>query len=320
MANKQSTKRKDSHGRILLTGESQRKDGRYVYKYIGTDGKSKFIYSWKLNDTDTVPKGKRDCKSLQEMKKEILKDTLDGIDSCGRKMTLCQLCEKHYSLHQNVRKSTQNGRQQLIDILKSDKLGNMTIEKIKQSDAKEWAIRMKAKGYAYQTIKNYQRSLKAIFFTAIDDDLVRKNPFHFKMTEVIENDTTPKFALADEQVNMLLSFVESDKVYQKYYRAIVVLLNTGLRISELCGLTVRDIDLKKGMIHVNHQIAYDTDGYSVTEPKTESGNREIPMSKLVQKALQEEIDSRKEIKNINIDGYSCLFEWERLTHVCLYIF
>lgn len=38
-------------------------------------------------------------------------------------------------------------------------LGNKSIDSIKPSDAKEWAIRMKENSYAYQTINNYKRSL-----------------------------------------------------------------------------------------------------------------------------------------------------------------
>ena len=48
-----------------------------------------------------------------------------------------------------------------MDILKKDKLGVRSIDSIKPSDAKEWAIRMSENGYAYQTINNYKRSLKA---------------------------------------------------------------------------------------------------------------------------------------------------------------
>lgn len=45
---------------------------------------------------------------------------------------------------------------------------------MKLSDAKEWAIRMSEKGYAYKTISNWKRSLKAAFYTAIEDDCIRK--------------------------------------------------------------------------------------------------------------------------------------------------
>ena len=55
-----NVKRKDSKNRNLRNGESQRKDGRYVYKYTDIYGKPQFIYSWKLVPTDKTPAGKRD--------------------------------------------------------------------------------------------------------------------------------------------------------------------------------------------------------------------------------------------------------------------
>lgn len=298
------SRRKDNKGRLLKTGESQRKDGRYAYKYQDKSGKSKFLYSWRLTDTDPIPKGKQLKKSLRELEKELQRDIMDGIDTCGKKMLLWQLYEKHNALKPNVRKSTETGRKYLMDILKSDTLGNMPIESIKPSDTKEWAIRMKKNRYSYQTINNHKRSLKACLYTAINDDLVRKNPFSWNLSDVLEDDTIHKTALTDEQVNALLSFLQIDDVYKKYYNAIVVLLYTGLRISELCGLTTSDIDFEKGFIQVNHQINYDKGKYSINEPKTESGIREIPMIKIVKEALQDEIKNRGKIQNVNIDGYS----------------
>lgn len=298
------SRRKDNKGRLLKTGESQRKDGRYAYKYQDKNGKSKFLYSWRLTDTDPVPKGKRFCRSLRDLERDLQRDLMDGIDSSGKKMLLWQLYEKHNALKPNVRQSTETGRKYLMDILKSDTLGNMSIEAIKPSDTKEWAIRMKKNGYSYQTINNYKRSLKACFYTALNDDLVRKNPFNWNLSDVLEDDTIHKTALTDEQVNALLSFLKIDDVYKKYYNAIVVLLYTGLRISELCGLTTSDIDFEKGFIQVNHQINYDKGKYSINETKTESGIREIPMLEPVRKALLDEIKGRIDVQQILIDGYS----------------
>ena len=82
-----SEKRRDNKNRILRTGESQRKDGRYAYKYIDTFGKPQFVYSWKLVPTDKTPAGKRDDIALREKEKEIQKDLDDGIDHIGKKMT-----------------------------------------------------------------------------------------------------------------------------------------------------------------------------------------------------------------------------------------
>ena len=70
-----SVKRRDNKNRVLRNGESQRKDGRYAYTYVDANGKQKFLYSWKLEKTDKLPQGKRDCVALREKIKHILFNT-----------------------------------------------------------------------------------------------------------------------------------------------------------------------------------------------------------------------------------------------------
>ena len=108
--------------------------------------------------------------SLREKEEQIKKDLMDSIDSTGKKMTFCQLYAKQNAQRVNVKKSTQKQREQLMRLLKEDKLGARSIDTIKPSDAKEWALRMKEKGFSYNTINNHKRSLKASFYIVIQDD------------------------------------------------------------------------------------------------------------------------------------------------------
>ena len=62
------SKRTDSRGRILKTGEIQRKDGRYQFQYTDSTGKRHCIYDTSLT-------------GLREKQRKILKDTEDGIRS-----------------------------------------------------------------------------------------------------------------------------------------------------------------------------------------------------------------------------------------------
>ena len=146
-----------------------------------------------------------------------------------------------------------------MKILENDPLGARSIDTVKLSDGKEWAMRMYENGFSYKTISNYKRSLKASFHMALEDDCVRKNPFHFQLSEVIEDDSKPKVALSEEQEAKLLDFMEQDRTYQKYHDDVLILLKTGLRISELCGLTRSDIDFKNHAIRINHQLLKDKD-------------------------------------------------------------
>ncbi len=54
-----SKKRRDKKNRILRTGESQRADGKYMYRYVDFNGKTQCIYSWRLVNTDPIPAGKK---------------------------------------------------------------------------------------------------------------------------------------------------------------------------------------------------------------------------------------------------------------------
>lgn len=275
-----SEKRWDSKNRILRSGESQRKDGRYAFKYTDAFGKPQFVYAWKLVPTDKTPAGKREDISLREKIKEIQKDLGDGIDTVGKKMTVCQLYAKQNRHHGNVRPNTVRGRNHLMMVLEQDKLGAACIDSVKMSDAKEWVLRMKEKGFSYKTISNYKRSLKAAFYTAIQDDCIRKNPFDFQINTVLEDDTNPKVPLSAAQEESLLDFILSDKIYRKYYDEFIILLGTGLRISELCGLTDADLDFEARTITVDHQLLKSMEGdYYVETPKTKSGIRQIPMRK-----------------------------------------
>lgn len=300
-----SEKRRDSRNRVLRTGESQRKDGRYLYKYVDADGKPQSVYSWKLVATDKLPAGKRDCIALRDKEREIQRSLADGISTAGRKMTVCGLYDKYTALKGNVKRSTRESRQFVAGVLHADTLGARDIGSVKPSDAQEWAVRMKEKGYSYRLINNIKRSLKASFAIAVSDGWVRKNPFDFTLNAVISNDTQARQALTEEQEQAFLQFLQSSPVYRRYYDEILILLKTGLRISEFCGLTVDDIDFADGMINIDHQLLWETNkGLYIDTPKSKSSIRKVPMSEQARKAFERVIAWRGEPEPYTVDGYS----------------
>lgn len=300
-----SEKRRDSKNRVLRTGESQRKDGRYLYKYVDADGKPQSVYSWKLVATDKVPAGKRDCIALRDKEREIQKSLADGISTAGRKMTVCELYDRYTTLKGNVKRSTRENRQFVAKVLQADTLGARDSGSVKPSDAQEWAVRMKEKGYSYRLINNIKRSLKASFAIAVSDGWVRKNPFDFTLNAVISNDTQARQALTEEQEQAFLQFLQSSPVYRRYYDEILILLKTGLRISEFCGLTVDDINFADGIINIDHQLLWETNkGLYIDTPKSRSSIRKVPMSEEARKAFERVIAWRGEPEPYTVDGYS----------------
>lgn len=154
--------------------------------------------------TDKTPAGKRDDKSLREKEKEIRKDIDDGIDTIGKKITVCQLYARHTALKKNVKYGTEKARKNFLKLLDEDPLGSQSIEDVKPSDAKAWAIRMnRTKVTAIRPLKINQRSLLAAFYTAVEDNYIRKNPFRFALNTVLDDDREEKIILTPEQEERL---------------------------------------------------------------------------------------------------------------------
>lgn len=302
--NQKGQKRKDQKGRILAKGESQRKDGRYAYKYIDNTGKPKFLYSWKLNPSDPLPKGKRHCKSLRELEKVLVKDQEDGIDPKGKKMSLCRLYQKQNALRSNVTENTVLGRAYTLKTLNEDSLGSRAIDSIKMSHAKQWAIRMANKGYGFQSISNMKRSLVASFQIAIQDDYARKNPFIWNLADLISDDTKHKEALTEQQITQFLAFVMVTSKHIYLYPLLMLLAYTGLRVSEACGLTLSDIDMENRILNINHQLLKGKKGFYISSPKTESGKREIPITDRLYEVLKAYLKNGYMKTEITVDGYS----------------
>ena len=115
--------RRDSKRRVLRPGESVRADGKYQYKYH-IEGKPYFVYSWKLEPTDKLPKGKKPCLSLRELEKQIntelavLSNIVDG------QMTVCELVDRYLKTKTGVRESTKQGYVTVQRLLAKEKFGS----------------------------------------------------------------------------------------------------------------------------------------------------------------------------------------------------
>lgn len=292
-----SEKRRDNKGRVLRNGESQRKDGRFMYKYTDNAGNIKYVYSWKLVKTDTVPKGVKDDLSLREKEKLIHRDLEDDISPCGGEMTVLDLVKKYVSQKTGVKHNTKANYNFVINIIKKEDFGKKRIDKVKLSDAKGWLIKLQSDGRGYSTIHSVRGFVRPAFQMAVDDDLIRKNPFEFQLATVVVNDSVTREALTRKQERAFLKFVKEDKHFSRYYEGIYILFKTGLRISEFVGLTIADIDLKNGVIDVNHQLQRKRNmEYVIEETKTECGTRLVPMTDEVKKCFRKIIENRKKPK------------------------
>ena len=299
------TRRRDSKHRVLRSGESVRADGKYQFKYT-VNGKPKFVYSWKLEPTDKLPQGKRPCLSLRELEKQIGYDLELRIDPTKKNMTVMELVEKYLSTKTGMRPNTVTNYKFVKNLLMKEEFSQWKIGEVKTSDAKLFLIKLQNDGRRHSSIKSVRGVLRPAFQMAVDDDCLNKNPFAFALVGVVVNDAVTREAITKKQMNSFLKFIQDDNCYCKYYEVIYILFHTGLRISEFCGLTLQDIDLKNKTINVDHQLQRTSNmKYVIEKTKTNAGTRVLPMNDDVAKCFQTIIEEREAPKvEKMVDGYS----------------
>ncbi|MBR2949484.1 MAG: site-specific integrase [Lachnospiraceae bacterium] len=287
-----SEKRRDNKGRILRTGESQRKNGMYEFRYTDANKTRRAIY-----DMDLV--------RLRKKEDEIKVMQHDGIDYAGGAITVIQLLERYIRIKRGVRYNTTTGYMFVMSVIQKEAFGQRIIRDIKISDAKEWFIKLFEDGYSYSTIASIRGVIKPAFQMAYNDDIIRRNPFEFRL-DVIPNNTQKRVALTRRQQEQFLEFVKNDEHFCRYLDEIKILLGTGMRISEFCGLTISNLDFDRRRIRVDHQLVRSREGKRYIEKtKTECGCRYIPMSDEVYECFLNILSKRKkQKKEIMIDGYA----------------
>lgn len=298
--------RRDSKHRVLRRGESIRADGKYQFKYH-IAGKPHFVYSWRLEPTDPLPVGKKPCLSLRELEKQIGYDLDNQLDPLGKNITVMELVERYLKTKVGMRPNTLANYNFVKNILKNEDFGQQKISKIKTSDAKLFLIKMQQEdGRGHSTVKTVRGVLRPAFQMAVDDDVLMKNPFQFELAGVVVNDAVTRQAVTKDQMRKFLRFVHDDILYCKYYEVVYILFHTGMRISEFCGLTLKDIDLKNKTVNIDHQLQRTSKREYVIEPtKTNAGTRVIPITDEVAEMFRVIIEDRPKYKTEKIvAGYS----------------
>ena len=286
-------KRTDSRGRRLKNGEYQKADGRYEFRYLDAKGNLRSVYAWTLTKDDKTPSRKRDGPNLRQLEKQIEHDLVFGVSP--EKMTVLELAERYTATRQTVRKTTKRGYGTVLNFLRKDDFGARLIADVTTLEAREWLVHLQRDcGKRFSSVHGIRGVLRPAFRLAEEDMLVKRNPFDFELMDVLINDSVRRESVSVRDERRLLEFMRLDSHYSQYYDAFLILFRTGLRVSELCGLTLDDIDFERGSIRVDKQLQRASDGLRYIErPKTSRGERYVPMGKEVADAFKRVIACRE---------------------------
>lgn len=117
---------------------------------------------------------------------------------------------------------------------------------------KNWYLELQENGASSGTVNMIHKVVRGACNAAMDDLLIPYNPALFSLS-FLRNTTKAKPAMLPDQQKRFLDFLYTSKRWKKKAFIIELLLFTGMRISELCGLRFEDVDFKTQKLSINHQ-------------------------------------------------------------------
>ena len=297
--------RKSPKGQSLRKGESYREDkGLYYFQYRDSLNRKRVIY-------------RKDIMALRKIEDEVKQDLADNIRTYeAAHITINDGFEQYMSIKHELKPSTRAGYIDTYNRYVRNTIGNKLLKDIKYSDAKRlYSYLLEERNLSIPTVESVQTLLHPIFSFAVRDDIIRKNPTDGIMKELKGSwnyEKKERVVLTREQAIALLDYVENHPMFYHWLTILTVLIGTGMRISELCGLRWVDVDFKKREISINHHVVYRRfEGdkkmcLHVLTPKTKKGCRIIPMHDEVYHALLAEYahQSATGFCTAEVDGWS----------------
>jgi integrase len=152
-------------------------------------------------------------------------------------------------------------------------LGRRRLAEVGPADVKGYARHLSESGLSPVTVRRYLAPVKVLFATAVEDGLVRYNPtagVRLGGSLASEPEHARVKALAPDELAALVE--ESPEGPRRLL--VVLLANTGLRVSEVLGLRWASLDVSARRLAVSERIREGKIG----APKSRNGTREVPLS------------------------------------------
>lgn len=159
-----------------------------------------------------------------------------------------------------------------VDSYLTPYFGEKKINLIREADIQTFVKKYNIK-YSESVMHKMRLCLNGIFESAIDNQLCRANPAK-KVAFDSMVDKSPKHTYSQDEVDSIYKYCwqHPTGIY------IRILLELGLRCSELCGLTWGDFDFKNRTVHIQKATTRVKNKATVCKTKSEKSNRVLPLS------------------------------------------
>ena len=201
------------------------------------------------------------------------------------KITLDEFCREIWRPTLDVRRSTKEDYQRALRSHILPKFGNVPLNEIKKHNLQAWAVELKNdKGLSPRTVEKLLNLLAAILKVAVENEYLYKTPFagwnRGKATKL--NKVVP---LTKHQVDAI-----ARNLAPQYRIMVWIGFWTGMRPSEVLGITWGQLNFEEEKIIVDRQISRDTNQvHEKAGLKTKNSEREVPFPQVLQGLIREHV-------------------------------
>lgn len=248
----------------------QLSSGRWQARYPGPDGQDRSAPTTFATKTEAA-------RWLSLVESELSRQT--WIDPGRGRLPLRTYAQAWVAERPELRPKTVELYRSLLRRHVLPSLGDVPLMKITTERVRSWRSDLLANGVSPTTTAKAYRLLRAVLATAVDDELIVRNPCRIKGAS---SEPTPErpvatvrqvFAIADQMPDHL--------------RALVLLATfASLRWGELVALRRRNLDLDRGLVRV--VAAYNelsTGEMRLGPPKSAAGRRSVALPRLILPSL-----------------------------------
>ena len=241
-------------------------------------------------------------KNFVRKEAEIQRDRSDGIRAEARNATINDIHEQWLQLKKGLKANTLVNYEYMYKMYVFPEFGKRKVGSLKKSDVRRFYNGLvDSQRLKVATVENIHTVLHQVLDFAVEDEYLRINPSDNALKELKQThnlDSEHRKALTAGQQKLLMDFLKNSEKYNHWLPIITVMVECGLRAGEATGLRWEDINLDTGEISVNHTLIYYSHRekgclYGINTPKTEAGNRIVPMTPAVKAAFVQEREYQK---------------------------
>jgi integrase len=235
--------------------------GRWQIRYTGPDGLRRSARA-------TYPTKADANRALSLIDAEIIRGT--WVDPRRDRHSLADYAARWAQERPGLSPRTVELYEGLLRLHIVPRLGRHDLRSITPGVVRAWRQGLLDGGVGPTTVAKAYRLLRAVLSTAVDDELIQRNPCRIKGASVERTPERPVLTLHE-------SLALADAIDPRY-RALVLLAVFGsLRWGELMGLTRVDLDLVGATVHVRRSVAEVASKLVIKEPKSQAGVRSVAL-------------------------------------------